>query len=127
MKDTKQKPTTPKKKRISVQSAKAKGRRLQKYVAERLSEITGIPEGKDCLIQSREMGQSGTDVKLIGDALSQIPLSIECKACEAWSVHSWIEQAKANQLPRTEWILFAKKNQSKPIVFMDAEVFFKMF
>jgi hypothetical protein len=123
---TNQKSIIAKKKRISVQSAKAKGRRLQKYVAEKLSEITGIPHGKDCLIQSREMGQSGTDVKLIGDALDKIPLSIECKYCEAWSVNSWIEQAKANQLPDTDWVLCAKRNHNDPVVIIDAKVFFKI-
>ena len=124
---TKEKELVKTKKRISVQSAKGKGRRLQQWVAKRLSEITGIPSGKDCLIQSREMGQSGTDVKLIGEALEKVGLSIECKAQESWSVHSWVDQAKANQLPDTDWILFAKRNHNKPVVIIDAEVFFKMF
>lgn len=128
MKDTEKKSTTvTKKKRISVQSAKAKGRKLQKWVAEKLSEITGIPCGKDCLIQSREMGQSGTDVKLIGSALDAIGMAIECKNCESWSVHSWIEQAKSNESPNTDWVIFAKRKRNNPVVIIDAEVFLRMF
>lgn len=115
------------KKRISVQAAKSKGRRFQKYIAEKLSEITGIPQGKDCLIQSREMGQSGTDIKLIGDALKKIPFSIEAKNAENWKIHEWIEQAKTNKLPDTEWLLFAKRNHTDPVVIMDAQVFFQLF
>jgi hypothetical protein len=115
------------KRRISIQSAKSKGRELQKYIASRFSEITGIKCGKDCLIQSREMGQSGTDVKVIGDALKVIPFSIEAKRQESWSVHSWIKQAKENQLPETDWLLFARRNRDKAVVFMEAETFFKLF
>ncbi len=127
MKETLLKPIIKKKKRISVQSAKAKGRELQKWVVRKLSEITQIPSGKDCLIQSREMGQSGTDVKLIGPALDAIPYSIECKRTESWSVHSWIEQAQANQLPDTNWLLIARRSNKKAVAFMDAEHFFDLF
>jgi len=115
------------KKRISVQSAKAKGRKLQQDIGKRFAEITGLKFGKDCLISSREMGQSGTDVRLIGEALEKIPFSIECKRAESWNVHSWIEQAKNNKLPNTDWLLFARRNQHKAVVFMDIETFFKMF
>ena len=117
-----------KKKRISVASAKNKGREFQKWIGNRFSEITGIPFGKDCPIASREMGGSGTDLRLVGEGtLKVIPYSIEAKRCENWAVHSWIDQAKANLLPDTDWLLFAKRNHSKPIVIMDAETFFKLF
>ena len=43
----------------TVASRKAKGRRLQQYIAERISKILNIDWGKDELIRSREMGQSG--------------------------------------------------------------------
>jgi len=112
------------KKRISVQSAKAKGRRLQQWMMRKISELTGIPCGKDELIASREMGQSGTDVRLIGKAQEAFPWSVECKYQETWSIPKWIKQAKENQKKGTDWLLVIKRNQHEPIIVFDAEVFF---
>jgi hypothetical protein len=85
------------KKRIKTSSAKAKGRNLQKWTCQKISELLGIPWGKDELIASREMGQSGTDVRLVEEAQERFPFSVECKYQETWSVPSWIKQAKKNQ------------------------------
>lgn len=116
-----------KKKRITVASAKAKGRSLQKWIAKKISEITGIECGKDCLIQSREMGQSGTDVRLIGIAKEKFPFSVEAKNQETWSIPAWIQQAKENQVKGTDWLLFIKKNRHEEIVIMDAKAFFDIY
>lgn len=114
-------------KRISVQSAKAKGRELQKWVCKKIAEVTGGTWGKDCEIESRPMGQSGTDVRMESQMLEKFPYSVECKWQEAWSIPAWIEQAKANQMKNTNWILFAKRSRIKPIVVMDAEHFFEIY
>lgn len=79
------------------------------------------------MIASREMGQSGTDVRLIGEAKKDFPFSIECKNQESWAVHSWIDQARSNQEKGTAWLLIAKRNRSKPVVIMDADEFFNLF
>ncbi len=112
------------KKPISVASRKAKGRKLQQWVCQKISDLTGIPWGKDELIGSREMGQSGVDVKLIGIAKDQFPYSIECKWQESWKVPEWIKQAQANQKKGTEWLLVLRRKNEKEVVVMDAEVFF---
>jgi len=112
---------------VKTSSCKAKGRKLQQWVAQKISDLIGYPWGKDELIASREMSQSGTDIRLIGDALKAFPFSVETKAQESWSVHQWVEQAKSNQIAGTDWILFAKRNRSNPIVIMDAETFFKIY
>ena len=67
-------------------SAKAKGRRLQQWVCQQIASVTGLPFGKDMTIASREMGQSGTDVRLVGEARDAFPFSIECKNQETWTV-----------------------------------------
>lgn len=125
--------TTPgvkKKKRISPQSAKAKGRELQKWVCEKISDLTGFEwssNGKDdCEIESRPMGQSGTDIRLSAQVLKQFPFSVECKRQESWSIPAWIEQARTNQIKGTDWLLVCKRSRKDPIVVMDAEVFFKL-
>jgi len=114
------------KKRITTASAKAKGRNLQQYICQKISDLLNIPWGKDALIASREMGQSGVDVRLIGEALRRFPFSVECKAQETWSVPAWVEQAKGNQIAGTDWLLVMKKNHMKPIVAMDADRFFEL-
>jgi len=115
-----------KKKRISVQSAKGKGRRLQQWACLKISELTGFKWGKDQPIESRGMGQSGTDVRMEKQVLDKFPFSVECKSQESWGVHSWIEQAKMNQQKGMDWLLICKRNQKPPVIIMDGERFFKM-
>jgi hypothetical protein len=114
------------KKRISVQAAKSKGRRLQQWTAKQISELLGIPCGKDEEICSREMGQSGTDVRLSRSVKKLFPYSIETKCQERFNVVSAIEQAKANQEEGTEWLLIFSKNRFDKIACMDATHFFSL-
>jgi hypothetical protein len=117
-----------KKKRISTSAAKQKGRLLQQWAAEKISDLTGIPwgPGDDSLISSRPMAQKGVDVILRGKALKLAPFSIECKRQESWSVQAWIKQAKENQIPNTDWALIIRKNKMEPVIVMDAEAFFRI-
>ena len=112
---------------MKTSSCKAKGRRLQQWVAGKISEITEILSGKDAQIESREMGQSGTDIKLYGKAAELFPFSIECKNQESWGVHKWIKQAESNRKIGTDWIIFAKRNRQDPVVIMDADRFMDIY
>lgn len=111
---------------ISISSRKAKGRKLQQWVAEKISKMLNIPWGPDELIASREMGQIGTDVRLIGEAKKKFKFSVEIKNQETWSIPAWIKQAKSNQEKGTDWLLVMKKNRHEEIIVMDAEAFFKL-
>ena len=111
---------------IKPSSAKAKGRLLQNWTCQKIADLLALPWGKDEMIASREMGQPGTDVRLIGAARARFPYSVECKNQEVWSVPAWIEQAKSNQAPDTDWLLVLKKNRIPPVVMMDAERFFTL-
>ena len=108
---------------MKVSSKKNKGRRLQQWVCEQISRLTGLPWGKDEYISSREMGQAGCDVRLVGKAKRVFPWAVECKNCERWDVHTWIKQAQNNQ-GELNWLLVIKKNRSRPVIICDAEVFF---
>ncbi len=114
------------KKRITTSSAKAKGRNLQQWVCQKISELLDIPWGKDEMIASREASQTGTDVRLVGEAKTRFPFSIECKWQESWSVPAWIKQAQDNQGENTDWLLIMKRSREKPVVVMDAEKFFEL-
>lgn len=119
-------PKPPRKQRITVASAKAKGRNLQQLVCERISQTTGLPWGKDAPIESRPMGQMGVDVRLDKEALAAFPYSVECKAQESWSVPAWVKQAKDNQMPNTDWVLVAKRSREDPIVIISIDTFFRL-
>ena len=86
--------------------------------------MTQIPCGKDCLIEPREMGQRGTDVKLYAQAAEMYPFTIESKNTERFNINDAIKQAKANQTKDQDWQVFYKRNGMKPVVIMDASVWF---
>jgi hypothetical protein len=114
------------KRKITVASAKGKARRLQQWACQKISDLTGYTWGKDEQIASREMGQSGVDVRLVADAKEAFPWSVECKYQEKWDIPGWIKQAKENEAPGTDWVLFVKRNRHEEIAVLDADVFFDL-
>jgi len=105
-------------KRIKVSSCKGKGRGLQQEVCRRISNIIGIAfdnADDECAIHSREMGQSGVDVILRGEARKKFPFSIECKSVEQISFRDFVNQAKANS-KGGDWLLVIKTKSIPEIV-----------
>ena len=104
---------------MKTQSAKAKGRNLQKWVDNKLIEEFNIhPED----IKSCSMGAGGEDVVMARAAREKFPFSVECKNVEKLNVWDAYEQAKANS-SGYEPIVVMKKNHKKPLVVLDAEHF----
>ena len=104
---------------MKTQSAKAKGRRLQQWMKEILVEKLKI-HNED--IESRSMGASGEDLIMARAAREKFPYSIECKNQEAVNVWKSYEQAKAN-CKNYEPLLVIKRNNSRPLIVIDAEYF----
>ena len=103
---------------MNTQSAKAKGRRLQQWVRDKL-----ISKGlKEDDVQSRSMGAGGEDIMLSSDARLMFPYSIECKNQERVSIWKAYEQAQSN-CGKYQALLIIKKNDSKPLAILDAEYF----
>jgi hypothetical protein len=114
-----------KKKPISVAARKAKGRRLQKQIAECISKITNIPAQKDGDIESRPMGQSGRDVILRGKAKEMFIFhGIECKNRETLNIWQSLAQAEEHG---GKPIVFFKRNRSETYVAMKADDFFDLY
>lgn len=117
---------------ISVSARKSKSRRLQQWVANKISEITGIPWGKDEEIASREMGQSGVDIRMSPRVRKIFPWSFECKDDQQLSIKNAVEQAKSNIYPGTDWVVIAQMTgpsgdqKMDTIAILDAEIFFEM-
>jgi hypothetical protein len=108
---------------MKVQSAKAKGRRLQQWVRDKLIEMLDVhPED----IESRSMGAGGEDLIMARAARSKFPHSIECKNVEKLNIWDAYEQASANR-GDYEPIVVIKKNGKKPLVVVDAEYYIKLF
>lgn len=97
------------KKTLAISSRKGKGRNCQKWVAERISNLLNIPQGKDEEIQSREMGQSGADVRMSARVLNLFSYGIECKDDASWNIKKAIQQAIANTKPGMNWVVFHRQ------------------
>ena len=77
-------------------------------------------------IESRSMGSQGEDLIMARAAREKFPLSIECKNQESVNVWKSYEQAAENS-GEYEPIVVIKRNQSKPLVVIDAEYFVSIF
>ena len=108
---------------MKVQSAKAKGRRLQQWVRDKLIEMLEVhPED----IESRSMGAGGEDLIMARAARQKFPHSIECKNVEKLNIWDAYEQASVNR-GDYEPIVVIKKNGKKPLVVVDAEYYIQLF
>ena len=91
-----------------------------------LFDLVILP-GKDKEIESREMGQSGVDIKLYAKAKEMFPFSVECRNRERWDIPAWIKQIKSIQNEGTDWLLVISKNRYTPVIIMDANAFFDLY
>jgi len=107
---------------MKVQSAKAKGRRFQQWVRNKLIEILNIhPED----IESRSMGAGGEDLIMARAAREKFPYSVECKNQEKVNIWESYKQAVENSKDY-EPILIIKRNNHKPLVLVDAKYFVEL-
>ena len=107
---------------MKTSSAKAKGRRLQQQVRTQLIEELDIhPED----IESRSMGAGGEDLIMARAARKKFPYSIECKNQESVNVWKSYEQAQENS-GDYEPIVVLKRNNTKPLVLVDADYFVRL-
>ena len=94
---------------MKTQSAKAKGRRFQQWVRDKLIETLDIhPED----IESRSMGAGGEDLIMARAAREKFPYSIECKNQEKLNIWSSLEQAESNSGKHIPLLIF-KRNRTK--------------
>tara|TARA_Y100001973_G_scaffold49510_1_gene73609 strand:- start:8 stop:376 length:369 start_codon:yes stop_codon:yes gene_type:complete len=104
---------------MKTSSAKAKGRRLQQWMRDLLIEKLGVhPED----IESRSMGAGGEDLIMARAAREKFPYSIECKNQESINIWKSYDQAKENAGDH-EPIVVLKRNNTKPLVLVDADYF----
>ena len=108
---------------MKTQSAKAKGRKLQQWMRNLLMEKLEVhPED----IESRSMGAGGEDLIMARAARELFPYSVECKNQEKVNVCEAYKQAVDNSKDY-EPVVVIKRNNSKPLVVIDAEYFVSIF
>ena len=115
---------------MSAKSAKAKGRKLQNHVRDKLREIfitnwTKLPKLEEDDIKSQTMGMCGEDIVLSPAAKKLIPYSFECKNVERLNLWDAIEQSEGNCEDRVP-IVVIKKNRKKPHVVINLEHFLEL-
>ena len=99
----------------SPKSSKAKGRRLQNMVRDKLRAAFSSSLEEDD-IKSQTMGMTGEDIVLSPAARKLIPYSIECKNVERLNFWQCIKQTENNLQEDCNPALIVKKNGTNPYV-----------
>ncbi|MGE0278308.1 MAG: hypothetical protein AB7R40_23175 [Nitrospiraceae bacterium] len=93
-------------------SAKAKGRKLQQHVRDRVLDT--FPDLQPGDVRSTSMGASGADVQLSPAALNLFPFAVETKCQEKLNIWDALEQAHAHsQNGEGAPLLVFKRNRSE--------------
>ena len=117
---------TPKKKRMSAKSCKAKGRAACKEVVELLAKYW--PDHRPGDFEITSSGVTGEDVKLSPAARDRFPFVIEVKNQQALNIWEALKQAQSHRKDRENLypLLFFKRNHSKLYVALEADDFLKL-
>jgi hypothetical protein len=108
---------------VKTSSAKAKGRRLQQYLASKLLEAAGILLSLGD-INSTPMGSPGEDLWISPTARKLYPISFECKNQEALNIWEALAQAERNSKGNMPAVVF-KRNNSKVYITLELDHFLK--
>jgi len=109
---------------MKPQSAKAKGRAYQQLVRDRIREVLepyGVVDGD---VESRGMGQNGSDIILSPLAKRLLPVEIECKSLAKAAIYGPYEQAKTHG--GLEPVVAIKANRKEPLVVISLDYYIKL-
>ncbi len=109
---------------MQVKSAKAKGRKLQNWVRERLLFHLGLEDDE---VTTAIMGEAGADVKLLKTKQYLFDYVIECKSQKKGftAVYNAMCQC-VNHTGSGEPLLVIKQDREHPLVVINAEYFFRI-
>ncbi len=110
---------------IKTQSAKAKGRRHQQWVRDKILSLFPKNLQPDD-VRSTSMGAGGEDIQLSPAARRLFPYSVECKSFKSFAIYKVIDQAIENCPKGAEPLAIIKADRQKPLAVLDAEYFFKL-
>lgn len=105
---------------MKTSSCKAKGRKLQQYVRDRIIAVFPIFTTLD--VRSTSMGAGGVDIQLSTAARERLQFAVECKSNARHAVYSLYSQAVSNAKGDNP-VLVIKQNGDKPLVVIDLDYF----
>lgn len=115
---------------MKVASRKAKGRKFQQWVRDKLlAGFSPLIKGLNTeTVRSAIMGESGADITILSPELQlAFPFRIEVKAQERFKyLYDCYEQC-LNHKGDGESIVFIRMNRRKPLVIIDAEYFIQQY
>ena len=109
---------------MKPQSAKAKGRLLQKVVRNAILEA--YPDLTDRDVRSTSMGASGVDVLLSEVAVQRFPYSVECKNRARMAIYDIWTDTTDNVAPNTHPLLVVKANGKEPLAIVSLKHFMEL-
>ena len=110
---------------ITTSSAKAKGRKLQQLVRDKLIELLSSRGVVDDDVKSTGMGQGGEDVQLSPLARKYMPVSIECKKYAKFAVYGPYEQAEKAS-GKYEPLLVIQGDRKKPLAIVSLDYYLSL-
>ena len=110
--------------RSNPRYSKAKGRKLQNLLRDKLR--VAFPSLEDDDIKSQTMGMPGEDIVLSPAARRKIPYSFECKNVERLSFWATVEQCEANCKDNVSPAIVVKKNRKDPMVAIPLDEFIEL-
>ena len=97
----------------TAKSKKAKGVRLENYIAQRIREVLGVV--------AKRMPKSGALKDFKADIYTDLPLSIEAKNQETWSIPKWWEQCKKDAKEKTPVLVISRNRMKEPLAILKFE------
>ena len=98
---------------MKTSSAKAKGRRLQAWVRDRVLDTFSGLSGDD--VVSRSTSAPGEDIIFSKLARSLVPFSIECKMTEKFNAMKAYEQALSNAADHMPVVVWSRNRNLVPL------------
>jgi hypothetical protein len=108
--------------RITHASAKARGRKFQRDVADQLRSRFQIPEED---LWPAVGSENGEDIKMGSSARRILPISVECKCVESLNIWEALKQAEVNAKAYEPVVAF-KRNHSKVYAAIEFDFFLEL-
>ncbi len=109
---------------IAIRSRKAKGKRLENWIAEQVKRA--FPELTNDDLRVNIGAETGMDLKLSQRAMQVFPYGVEAKYQEATAnLYAFYEQSRANS-GSLEPLVIIKKNREIPLAIISADHFFEL-
>lgn len=108
-----------------IRSAKAKGKKLEKYIKDTIQELFSLTDDE---IRVTIGAENGADVKLSRSAQKILPIKIEAKAREGLTtIYKFYAQAQSHEGKDLEPIVIIRSNRMPSLAILNFEYLMNLF